>query len=70
MEKMDVSYFAMLSMTAEMVLDEAVQKFNEQRLQMEIDRALEQGDKVRFYSLTNELKKLKKPVVHVPESEE
>ncbi|HEX7055927.1 MAG TPA: IDEAL domain-containing protein [Bacilli bacterium] len=59
MEKMDALNSATLSVIAEMILDDALRKFKEQRLQKEIDRALQTGDKTTFYRLAKELKTLR-----------
>ncbi|OGX68472.1 MAG: IDEAL domain-containing protein [Paenibacillus sp. RIFOXYA1_FULL_44_5] len=52
-------YMAMLSLTAEMVLDQAIRNYREQMLYQKIDCALAKGDEASFISLTNELKLLK-----------
>ncbi|CAM4218916.1 IDEAL domain-containing protein [Paenibacillus tarimensis] len=58
MDKMKVTYEAMLGLAAEMVLDEAVLDFRRKRIYDEIDRALADGDEVGFQKLTEELKAL------------
>lgn len=58
MDKMKVSYEAMLGLAAEMTLDEAVLKFRTERLYQAIDKALASGDKDMFRRLTDELKSL------------
>ncbi|BBH20972.1 hypothetical protein Back11_23170 [Paenibacillus baekrokdamisoli] len=58
MDKMKVSYEAMLGLAAEMTLDEAVLKFRSDRLYQAIDKALASGDKDTFRRLTDELKAL------------
>ncbi|QYR19887.1 IDEAL domain-containing protein [Paenibacillus sp. sptzw28] len=58
MDKMKVTYEAMLGLAAEMVLDDAVLKFRTDRLYQEIDNALASGDKDTFRRLTEELKML------------
>ncbi|UVI32411.1 IDEAL domain-containing protein [Paenibacillus spongiae] len=58
MDKMKVSYEAMLGLVAEMVLDEAVLKYRTDRLYQAIDKALASGDKDTFHRLTDELKTL------------
>ncbi|MCR8842944.1 IDEAL domain-containing protein [Paenibacillus sp. SC116] len=58
MDKMKVTYEAMLSLTAEMVWDEAIKKHRTLRIYEEIDRALAAGDENTFHQLTNELKTL------------
>ncbi|MNI67106.1 hypothetical protein D3C73_1227170 [compost metagenome] len=60
MGKMYASYEAMLSLYAELVLDESVRKHREKLLYSEIDMALANRDKKRFLALTNELRLLKK----------
>lgn len=60
MGKMYASYEAMLSLYAELVLDESVRKHKEQLLHSEIDKALADRDKTRFLALTAELRLLKK----------
>lgn len=58
MEKMSMIYEALLSYHAELVLDEAIRRFKENRLYEQIDLALQNGDERRFLELTEELKKL------------
>lgn len=58
MDKMKVTYEAMLGLAAEMVLDEAVLKFRSDKLYQAIDKALAVGDKDTFRRLTEELKML------------
>jgi uncharacterized protein YpiB (UPF0302 family) len=58
MDKMDATYTNMLGLFAEMVLDEALRKYQEQRLYREIDIALASGDAESFFALTDELKSL------------
>lgn len=58
MGKMNVSGDTMLSLFAEIVLDEAVRKFREQYLYKEIDKALAEGDEDSFIALTTELRTL------------
>lgn len=58
MDKMEITYTAMLSIFAEMVLDEAIRKYREQELYRDIDTALASGDAESFFALTNELKSL------------
>ncbi|MDF2924406.1 MAG: hypothetical protein K0R57_3320 [Paenibacillaceae bacterium] len=60
MGKMYASYEAMLSLYAELVLDESVRKHKEQLLYSEIDIALAKRDKKTFLALTNELRLLRK----------
>jgi uncharacterized protein YpiB (UPF0302 family) len=61
MGKMNVSTDRMLSLFAEMVLDESIRKYKEQYLYKEIDLALAKGDEVTFLALTTELKSLYNP---------
>lgn len=58
MDKMSVIYEALLELHAEKVLDEAIRKFQVQRLYQEIDDALRTGDQESFLSLTTKLKSL------------
>ncbi|TBL79724.1 IDEAL domain-containing protein [Paenibacillus thalictri] len=58
MGKMNVSGDTMLSLFAEIVLDEAVRKYREQYLYKEIDKALAEGDEDAFIALTTELRTL------------
>jgi len=58
MDKMKVSYEAMLALAAEMVLDDAVLKYRSNQLYQAIDHALASGDKDTFQRLTEELKAL------------
>lgn len=58
MGKMNISNDIMLSLFAEMVLDESIRKHKEQYLYKEIDLALAKGDEVTFLALTTELKSL------------
>lgn len=55
-DKMKVTYEAMLALAAEMVLDEALRAYRKERIYAEIDRALEAGDEDGFLRLTEELK--------------
>jgi uncharacterized protein YpiB (UPF0302 family) len=59
MDKMKVTYEIMLGLYAEFVLDEAIRKFREEHLYMEIDNALARGDESMFLQLTNELRALR-----------
>jgi uncharacterized protein YpiB (UPF0302 family) len=58
MEKQDVVHDTLLGLLAEMILDQAVRSFRENRLYVEIDEALATGDEPKFIKLTNELKEL------------
>ncbi|WP_159883041.1 IDEAL domain-containing protein [Paenibacillus puerhi] len=62
MGKMNVTNDMMLSLFAEMVLDEAICNFREKRLYHEIDQALAAGDESTFLALTNELNLLRSQV--------
>ncbi|ANY68890.1 IDEAL domain-containing protein [Paenibacillus sp. BIHB 4019] len=59
MDKMKVTYEAMLSLAAEMALDEAVRKFRAERIYREIDQSLASGDEDTFYRLAKELNEMK-----------
>lgn len=59
MGKMNVTNDMMLSLFAEMVLDEALRKYKEQILYEEIDQALADGDEQSFIALTTELNTLR-----------
>jgi uncharacterized protein YpiB (UPF0302 family) len=58
MGKMYASYEAMLSLYAELVLDEAIRKYREKHLYQQIDDALATRDEESFLVLTNELRTL------------
>ncbi|MDG0875310.1 IDEAL domain-containing protein [Paenibacillus thiaminolyticus] len=58
MDKMKVTYETMLSLTAEMIWDNAIRKYRTERIYEEIDKALAAGDETTFRSLTEELKTL------------
>ena len=58
MDRMKVTYEAMLGLAAEMVLDDAVRRFNKERIQQEIDQALAAGDKDTFRRLAEQWKAL------------
>jgi uncharacterized protein YpiB (UPF0302 family) len=58
MGKMNTMNQAVLSLMAELILDESIRKYKEERLYKEIDRALAQKDENSFLTLTNELKTL------------
>jgi uncharacterized protein YpiB (UPF0302 family) len=58
MGKMNVSHDIMLSLFAEMVLDESIRRYKVQYLYKEIDLALAKGDEISFLALTTELKSL------------
>ena len=58
MDKMKVSYEAMLRLTAEMIWDDAIRKYRTEKIYEEIDKALATGDESSFRTLTDELKTL------------
>lgn len=58
-DKMSMIYEALLELHAEMVLDEAIRQFQEQKLYEEIDKALLRRDEPSFRMLTEQLKMLK-----------
>lgn len=59
MDKMKETYEAMLGLVAELVLDEAVLKFQTEKLNHAIDKALASGDQDTFYRLVKQLNELK-----------
>ncbi|MFD0586923.1 IDEAL domain-containing protein [Paenibacillus sp. GCM10027627] len=59
MDKMKVTYEAMLGLAAELVLDEAVLKFQTEQLNSAIDQALASGDEDTFHRLVKQLNELK-----------
>ncbi|MFF2482182.1 IDEAL domain-containing protein [Paenibacillus sp. NPDC058071] len=60
MDKMKVTYEAMLGLAAEMVLDEAFKKYRTEQIYKAIDRALASGDEDTFYRLAKELNEMRK----------
>ncbi|GGG58385.1 MULTISPECIES: IDEAL domain-containing protein [Paenibacillus] len=60
MDKMKVTYEAMLGLAAEMVLDEAVLKFRTEQTYKAIDQALASGDEDTFYRLAKQLNEMKR----------
>lgn len=60
MGKMYASYEAMLSLYAELILDEAIRKHREEHLYKEIDSALANRDEESFLALTEQLKSILK----------
>ncbi len=56
MDNLKVVYEAMLGLSAEMVLDEALRNFALNKLNAAIDEALEAGDEVKFYELVKRRK--------------
>jgi len=59
MGKTHVVHPAVISLMAELILDESLRKFQEERLYQKIDTALENKDQTTFLKLTSELKRLK-----------
>lgn len=59
MDKMKVTYEAMLALAAEMILDEAVLKYRTDQIYRGIDNALATGDEDTFYRLTEQLNAIK-----------
>jgi uncharacterized protein YpiB (UPF0302 family) len=60
MDKMKVTYEAMLGLAAEFVLDDAVLKFQTAKIHDAIDNALAAGDEDTFYRLAKQLNALKR----------
>lgn len=60
MDKMKVTYEAMLGLAAEMVLDDAVLKFQTNQIHEAIDKALAAGDEDMFYRLVKQLNALQR----------
>lgn len=54
--KQEHSFF--LSLYAKLVTDEAIYDWKKEKLQLQIDEALLQGDREAFYSLTDEYNQL------------
>jgi len=50
------AYEAMMSLAAEMVLDEALRVYRKERIYAEIDKALDNGDEDGFRRLAEELR--------------
>lgn len=59
MDKTKVTYEAMLGLVAELVLDEAVRKFQTEQINNAIDKSLADGDEDTFYLLVKQLNELK-----------
>ncbi|NIK77622.1 uncharacterized protein YpiB (UPF0302 family) [Paenibacillus castaneae] len=59
MDNMKVTYEAMLGLAAELVLDDAVLKFQTEQIHSAIDKALAAGDEDTFYRLAKQLNALK-----------
>jgi len=57
-DKMNIQYEAMLGLTAELILDDALRNYKRNQLQKSIDEALASGDEQMFYQLTQELQEL------------
>lgn len=57
-DKMNVKYEAMLGLTAEMILDDALKSYQRNKLETGIDEALATGDEHLFYELSSQLKQL------------
>jgi|GEM_PF-1044436 len=57
-DKMNIQYEAMLGLTAELILDDALRNYKRNQLQKSIDEALASGDEQKFYQLTQELQEL------------
>lgn len=57
-DKMNIQYEAMLGLTAELILDEAIRSYKREKLQQAIDDALASGDEAQFYELTQKLQEL------------
>lgn len=57
-DKMNIQYEAMLGLTAELILDEAIRNYQRDKLQRAIDEALASGDEEQFYELTKKLQEL------------
>ncbi|WP_138492944.1 IDEAL domain-containing protein [Paenibacillus pinistramenti] len=60
MDKMKATYEVMLTLAAEMALDEVLRKSREEKLYGEIDSALAEGNEAAFRLLTDELKTLQR----------
>ncbi len=59
MDKMKLTYEAMLGLAAEFALDEAILTFRTRQLNAAIDTALAEGDEDTFYRLAKQLHELK-----------
>lgn len=57
-DKMNIQYEAMLGLTAELILDEALRSYQRDKLQQAIDESLATGNEEQFYELTNKLQQL------------
>jgi len=58
MERQDLVQDQLLSLFAEMLLDQAVRRFQKKQLYAKIDESLKNQDKIAFLKLSSELKKL------------
>lgn len=65
MEKMSMIYEALLSLHADMVLDESIRNFKERWLYEQIDLALQHGDQPSFLKWTEQLKSLQSTDKHI-----
>ena len=61
MDKKDVNLSLMLSVYADMIIEESLCNFQKKRLYQEIDSALSVGDEEKFLQLTEELNALIRP---------
>lgn len=57
-DKMNIQYEALLGLTAELILDEAIRSYKREQLQQAIDEALAAGNEAQFYELTKKLQDL------------
>lgn len=57
-DKMNIQYEAMLGLTAELILDEALRSYQRDKLQQAIDESLATGNEEQFYELTKKLQQL------------
>jgi uncharacterized protein YpiB (UPF0302 family) len=55
MDKLDSNYAFLLSVYADMIIDESLRSFKVERLYEEIDSALSIGDEAKFIQLTEQL---------------
>jgi uncharacterized protein YpiB (UPF0302 family) len=58
MDKLSSNYAFLLSVYAEMIIEESLRTFQKERLYEEIDSALSVGDEARFIQLTEQLNAL------------
>lgn len=58
MDKFDSNYSLLLSVYADMIIEESIRDFWQERLYAEIDAALSTGDEERFLILTTKLNEL------------